>query len=151
MGIYPWRSSSPGCPTLLSLRVSKTVQAVNDATDVAGHIVAWKRVFHRLLSVALMYLVCIAKVQAQGSYQPPQGYVPDARTAIRIAIAVWSPIYGEKHIQSERPFHAALNHGIWTVTGSLRPSPHGYVVVGGVALAKISKKDGCILQVIHGK
>ena len=103
------------------------------------------------LSVALMTCACVANVQAQDSYHPPQGYVPDTKTAIRIAIAVWSPIYGEKQIQEEKPFHAALNHGIWTVTGSLPPSPHGNVMVGGVALAKISKKDGRILQVTHGK
>ena len=31
------------------------------------------------------------------SHVPPNGFVPDSETAIRIASAVWTPIYGEKH------------------------------------------------------
>jgi hypothetical protein len=73
--------------------------------------------------------------------------VPDAKTAIRIAEAVWIPVYGEEKIRQERPIHARL-HGSkdrWLVTGSL---PKGYI--GGVALAVISKTDGRILRVSHG-
>jgi hypothetical protein len=79
------------------------------------------------------------------TYMPPQGYVPDAATAIKIAVAVWEPIYGRKQIRSERPFHASLRNGVWTVRGSL---PRG--AVGGVAEADISKRDGRVLRVIHG-
>ena len=84
------------------------------------------------------------------SHRPTNGYVPDAKTAIRIAAAVWSPIYGERMIQGERPFHASLNRGISTVTGSLSQKP-GRIVLGGVVMARIAKADGRILQVIHGK
>ena len=35
--------------------------------------------------------------------EPTQGYVPDAATAIRIAVAVWVPIYGERIVDSEKP------------------------------------------------
>ena len=87
-----------------------------------------------------------ASVQARGMNPPPNGYVPDAKTAIRIAVAVWAPIYGEKQIQSEKPFHASLAHGVWTVMGSL---PVG--TVGGTAVASIAKKDGRVLLVFHGK
>ena len=100
--------------------------------------------------VLLVYLSSLwgsVALQAQPpTYRPPEGYVPDAKTATRIAVAVWSPIYGDKQIQSEKPYHASLKHGTWTVTGSL---PVGFV--GGVALAEISKKDGRVLRVIHGK
>jgi len=115
-----------------------------------------KQLFARAAVAAL--LICSSIVQARG-FQPPQGYVPDSKTAIRIAVAVLSPIYGEKQIQSEKPFHASLKHGVWTVNGSL-PNPTaggkvvaGYhaVVVGGTALIQISKKDGHILFVMHGK
>ena len=100
------------------------------------------------LSLAATFIVfaCAAEVSAQGTH-PPRGYVPDAKTAIRIAVAVWSPIYGEKQIQSEKPFHASLKHGVWTVTGSL-PSR---AMAGGTALVDISKKDGRVLFVMHGK
>lgn len=84
------------------------------------------------------------------SYKPANGYVPDAETAIQIAVAVWSPIYGARKIQSEKPFHATLSHGIWTVTGSLPQKP-GYITHGGVAMARVTRADGRILQVIHGK
>ncbi len=80
------------------------------------------------------------------SYIPTKGFVPDAVTAIRIAVAVWTPIYGEKQIRSEKPFKARLRRGVWTVTGSL---PEEWV--GGVAEADIAQKDGRILRVIHGE
>lgn len=79
-------------------------------------------------------------------YTPQGGYVPDAETAIRIAEAVSTPIYGQAQIQREKPFHAVLSKGVWTVTGTL---PRGKA--GGVALAEISRKDGRVLRVIHGK
>jgi len=90
-----------------------------------------------------------AMVTANGSahsYVPKDGFVPDVATAIRIAEAVWEPIYGADKVQKKRPFKATLKGGVWTVTGSL---PEG--VIGGVPLAEIRKKDGCILRVSHGK
>ncbi len=80
-------------------------------------------------------------------YLPEEGFVPDKETAIRIAEAVWIPIYGEEQIKSERPFKAILVGDIWYVTGTL---PEEYVL-GGVAMAKISKKDGKIIQIVHGE
>ena len=77
---------------------------------------------------------------------PDGGYVPDAKTAIKIAVAVWEPIYGERHIKRKRPFHATLQNGIWTVRGSL---PRG--ALGGVPEADSSKRDGRVLRVIHGR
>lgn len=80
------------------------------------------------------------------TYMPRGGYVPDAKTATRIAVAIWSPIYGDKHIQGKRPFKAKLNKGIWIIEGSF---PKGQP--GGVPVAEIAKKDGRILRVSHGK
>ncbi len=85
------------------------------------------------------------------SYKPAKGYVPDAKTAIQIAVAVWSPIYGARKIQGEKPFHATLSHGVWTVIGSLPQHKPGQLLHGGVAMARIARADGRILQVIHGK
>ncbi len=80
-------------------------------------------------------------------YKPPEGYVPDASTAIQIAIAVWEPIYGKKQIESEKPYVATLNGDVWTVLGSMHCKP----CVGGVALAEISKRDGTVMRVSHGQ
>src|SRR5713226_8568369 len=77
-------------------------------------------------------------------YVPPGGFVPDSATAVRIAVAVWIPIYGAAQIRSEQPYVAKLDHGIWTVTGTL--PPHS---LGGTAAARIAKRDGRILFVIH--
>jgi hypothetical protein len=80
----------------------------------------------------------------QSSYKPKNGYVPDEQTAISIAVAVWTPIYGRQQIESEKPYKATLKNGVWTVTGTL---PEGYN--GGTAVAEISQDSGCILRVIH--
>ncbi len=42
-------------------------------------------------------------VQAQ-SYTPKDGFVPDPKTAVKIAEAVLIPVFGEKKIEAERPF-----------------------------------------------
>jgi hypothetical protein len=63
--------------------------------------------------------------------------------ALSFAVAVWIPIYGKKQIEEEKPYKATLKDGVWTVTGSL---PEGWV--GGIAEARISQKDGCILGVV---
>lgn len=80
------------------------------------------------------------------NYKPKVGYVPDDQTAIAIAIAVWTPIYGKDKIEGEKPYKAQLKNGVWTVTGSL---PEGFD--GSVAEADIARDDGRILRVIHGQ
>jgi hypothetical protein len=74
----------------------------------------------------------------------PKGFVPAEQTAIAIAVAVWTPIYGKAQIENEKPYKAKLSNGVWTVMGSL---PEGYS--GGTAVAEISQADGRILKVIH--
>ena len=79
------------------------------------------------------------------TFMPEQGYVPDAKTAIIIAEAVWLPIYGES-IYENKPFVAKLHGDAWVVQGSLPAH-----LVGGVPVAEISKITGEILRVSHGK
>lgn len=100
-----------------------------------------------LLGVALAIGGSAARSHSNESYVPPNGFVPDAATASRIAEAVWIPIYGEAHIAAEKPFKVTLKGDVWTVTGKDLP-PNTF---GGVAEADISKRDGRILRVIHGK
>lgn len=85
------------------------------------------------------------------SYLPPNGFVPDSITAIRIAEAVLAPIYPARVLDTERPFKAALTGDIWTVEGTLPQGSGGIEYIGGVATVKIRKADGRILQVSHGK
>ena len=85
------------------------------------------------------------------NYVPKDGYVPNKETAIAIAVAVWTPIYGKRQIKDEKPYVAKLTNGVWLVTGSLPQPVDGEIAVGGVAEIEISKQSGCILRVIHGE
>ncbi len=100
-----------------------------------------------LLGVAIAIGASAARSQSNESYVPPNGFVPDALTASRIAEAVWIPIYGQQQIQAEKPFRVTLKGDVWTVTGKDLPRN----TFGGVAEADISKSDGRILRVIHGQ
>lgn len=99
--------------------------------------------------------VLLALELAGQGYKPASGYVPDSKTAVKIAEAVLASVYGEKQIESERPFTATLKNGVWTVTGTLRcPDGKGGTPTscdGGVAELQISKNDARILYMSHGE
>ena len=97
-------------------------------------------------AVLLMAGLAFAGEAQEHSVTRTNGYVPDAKTAIKIAVAVWEPIYGEKQIAKEKPYKATLTNGVWVVEGTL----HG-ASKGGVAVAEVSKSDAKILWVSHGK
>lgn len=84
------------------------------------------------------------------SIQPGVEPVPNKETALKIAEAVLTPVYGEKMIRSERPFTATLEGDLWKVEGTL-PCPAPHRCNGGVAMVKISRKSGEILLMMHGK
>jgi len=98
----------------------------------------------RIALLALILTLATAAGSKKLSYKPEVGYVPNEETAIAIAIAVWSPIYGREKIETDRPFKAVLKKGVWTVTGTL---PEG--VTSGAPEADISKDDGRIFRVIR--
>ena len=102
----------------------------------------------RVLCSVLTVLVAgilVLPAASQHSYQPKNGFVPNEKTAIRIAEAVLIAVYGEKQIKSEEPFSAKLLNGVWTVQGTIADG-----VEGGVAIIKISKANGTIISVTHG-
>jgi hypothetical protein len=106
---------------------------------------------HRLarlsFAATLAPLVAFGAPQAPShSYMPAVGFVPDSATAVAIAVAIWTPIYGAREISAERPYVAHLRGDVWTVTGTLPRK-----VPGGVAVAEISKRDARILRVSHGR
>lgn len=102
-----------------------------------------------LLCVAIAGPSVAAAQQERHSYAPPSGFVPDSATAVRIAVAVWTPIYGARQIRSEAPYQATLRDSVWTVTGSLHCG--GRACRGGVAQVEIAKRDARILRVSHGR
>jgi hypothetical protein len=109
-----------------------------------------KSTFIITLAIILLFTPFILSAQEEYSYKPKDGYVPDAVIAIKIAEAVLVPIYGEKVINEEKPLKAVLKDGVWTVEGTLK-CPEGEKCFGGVAIIKISKDDGRVLRVSHGK
>lgn len=104
----------------------------------------------RTLIIAITLLLFASWAYSQPpiahNYKPAQGYVPDATTAIKIAIAVWEPIYGQEEISQQKPYTAVLVNGIWIVEGTLPKH-----LLDGVAVAEIAKDDGRVLRVSHGK
>ncbi len=106
------------------------------------------------IACALVLVSTASLAQPRHNYAPPNGVVPNEETAVRIAEAVLSPVYGRSLIESERPFHAMLAGDIWTVTGSMHcerlgGGPHS--CVGGVAEIDISKHDGRVTRITHGQ
>jgi DNA-binding XRE family transcriptional regulator len=72
-------------------------------------------------------------------------YVPNKETAIKIAEAIWLPIYGN-NIYRKKPFVAKLRaDNVWIVEGTLKEQK------GGVPYIEIRKNDCKILKVTHGK
>lgn len=94
---------------------------------------------------------------------PDKGCVPDAATAIKIAEAVWEPVYGKRAIMKERPFQAFLVRDVWHVfrkfpqsKESTRPTRLGEVnppppeePKGGSLELEIRRRDGSILKLAN--
>ena len=81
----------------------------------------------------------------------PEGYVPNARTAVAIAEAVWLPIFG-MDIYDDWPFVAELvDDSIWVVKTTSKNPPPGMVQVGGGFVLMLSKRDGRVLFVEGGE
>jgi hypothetical protein len=110
-----------------------------------------RRVF---LSILFTAIATVALAQQAGN--PHSVAVPDETTAVKIAEKALAKKYGEKKIQSERPFGATLRNGVWHVGGTLYCSDQkGNVVkdacVGGVAMAEVRQRDGRVLKTGHTK
>jgi hypothetical protein len=110
----------------------------------------------KALAVICILLVAASIASPQG-YVPKSGFVPDSKTARKIAEAVLVPIYGEAKIQEEQPFTAKLEGDIWIVAGTLRCKDQngktlsGEHCMGEVAVVKLAKSDGRILSMTHYK
>jgi hypothetical protein len=98
----------------------------------------------KLVTILIIAISTIIIMSMQSSNQC-KNLVPDEATAIKIAEAIWLPIYGEK-IYDKKPFVAKLVDGkIWEVSGTLNTQK------GGVPYIEIQKEDCKILKVIHTK
>jgi hypothetical protein len=104
---------------------------------------------------AMLCTLAITTVALGYGHKNQARYVSDAATAITVAEAALIPIYGKKHIESERPFVATLKNDVWIVTGTLHcgddKQRRTTNCVGGVARAEVSKQDGHIISISHSK
>jgi hypothetical protein len=119
-------------------------------SPAVAHLVLVRPMRVYFLSLAALFSLLVVGL-ASPAPALKDGYVPDAETAIKIAVVVWSRIYGEREIAQERPYRATLEDGIWTVQGTLPKDPGGGPVFGGTAFAMIAKADGRILHIAHGE
>jgi hypothetical protein len=94
-------------------------------------------------------LLCACALEQRHNVRPAAGYVPDGTTAVRIAQAVWTPIYDARELREQRPFVATLRGDVWHVQGTINP-PH-LDIPGGVAVAEIHRVTGKILRISHGE
>lgn len=100
----------------------------------------------RLCLVALLLAALISAAVAQKSHRD---YVPDEKSAVRIAEAVLIAQYGEERVNAQRPFGGRLNYkGVWIVEANADYPPHK----GGGMEVWIDKHSGCIENVLeHSK
>jgi hypothetical protein len=105
--------------------------------------------FRVLFAAGTAFAVAIGAnaVAQNASFTPRDGFVPDDPTAIAIAEAVLSPIYGHGQVENQRPFTANPKDGTWTVSGRLKNDDQ----TGGVAVVIIEKATGRIISVTHGR
>jgi hypothetical protein len=77
---------------------------------------------------------------------PADGVVPDEATAVRIAEAIFPPIFGEEEIGKFRPYHAQLTNGVWTVYGTLKRGSRG-----GTPMVRMRKLDARVLEIWYSQ
>jgi len=110
-------------------------------------------IFQKQIIILFLFTFGVLPAFGKGSffegegYNPERGFVPNEETAIKIAKAVWIPIYGKRILFKKRPFVATLvDNEVWVVEGTLRKW-----LLGGVPYIEIRKDDGKILKVTHTK
>lgn len=79
-------------------------------------------------------------------FSPETGFVPDAATAIGVATAVLTPVYGPGPIERQKPLLAVLTDDVWSVRGQLADG-----ALGGVASISINQRDGRIVRMTHSR
>jgi NTF2 fold immunity protein of polymorphic toxin system component len=86
---------------------------------------------------------------AQESPRAHPDYVPDEKTAQRIAEAVLIAQYGEERVKAQLPLLvASRGNSKWVLQGRV-VDKEGHTPVGGGFGVLLSKHDGCVLDVVE--
>jgi hypothetical protein len=104
-------------------------------------------------------LILISTMLSSFQNDDSKNYIPDNTTAIKVAEAVWLPLYGDMIYQSQ-PFIAKLKGDtIWVVEGTYPKSTMEtvdgdtmiYMRSGGVPYIELKRSNCEILNVSHSK
>lgn len=94
---------------------------------------------------AVMFVLSVMAIP-RGTLKSHPDYVPDQKTAERIAGAVLDSMYGHERVEAQLPLRAeSADKDYWLVQGSIR-QPHG---PGGNFGVWINKHSGCIANVVE--
>ena len=100
----------------------------------------------KLLWVILLFLVPFAVVG--GTLKEHRDYVPDKKTAERIAEVILVGQYGEERVKAQLPLHAdGSNEKYWIVQGHI--DQDGIPNKGDGFAVWINKHSGCIGKVVE--
>lgn len=104
----------------------------------------------RLLGVVLL-LTMVAFGQDAGKTAAHSDYVPDEKTAERIAEAVLIAQFGQERVDAQLPLHAAsTSKDQWLVQGAIKDK-ECQTQVGGAFGVFINKHTGCLKVVERTK
>ena len=103
----------------------------------------WARL---LVALMLLMTASLNVVAGRKSPLPQQGIVPDEPVAVKIAEAIFPPIFGMAKTAACQPYHAELKDGVWTVYGTLKNGSRG-----GTPMMTIRKRDGRVIEVWHSQ
>jgi NTF2 fold immunity protein len=97
----------------------------------------------KLLGVLLL-LTMVAFGQNTGKVPPQPDYVPDSKTAERIAEAVLVAQFGQERLNAQLPLYTrSMSKDEWLVQGAIRDN-QGRTQVGGAFGVWINKHTGCL-------
>ncbi len=146
IGLYGYAQYFPGIKEndyeFIKKHGTLMFEGTSDVIESEEH----SKLIQKAKQYAETYNITLLNHLKKHNVKPKEGYIPDKETAIKIAVAVWIPIYGKREIEKQKPYNAILYNGIWFVSGSL---PKGWI--GGVAEAEIIKENGKIIRISHGK
>ena len=97
------------------------------------------------IALALL-LIFLTFTTAESGEKEHKDYVPDQKTAVRVAEAILVAQYGEERVNAQLPLLAdGSNKDFWIVQGSAHERTPRF---GGGPAVWINKHSGCILGVV---
>jgi NTF2 fold immunity protein len=98
------------------------------------------------VTLALLLVLFMFTTAVSGEKEH-KDYVPDQKTAVRVAEAILVAQYGEERVNAQLPLLAdGSNKDFWIVQGSAHAAVPSF---GGGPAVWINKHSGCILGVVE--